>query len=76
MNLGDITTERSDHANTTVWVADVLRSRIAAGELPPGAKLSEQQLAASMQVSRNTLRGAAGGAVELAELLAAEGYFD
>ena len=27
-------------------------------------------------VSHNTLRGAAGGAVELAELLAAEGYFD
>ncbi|MBP3037496.1 GntR family transcriptional regulator [Arthrobacter sp. zg-ZUI100] len=58
VNLGDITSERSDHANTTVWVADVLRSRIAAGELPPGAKLSEQQLAASMQVSRNTLREA------------------
>ena len=58
VNLGDITTERSDHANTTVWVAEVLRSRIAAGELPPGTKLSEQQLAASMQVSRNTLREA------------------
>jgi DNA-binding GntR family transcriptional regulator len=58
VNLGDITTERSDHANTTVWVADVLRRRIAAGELPPGTKLSEQQLAASMQVSRNTLREA------------------
>lgn len=27
-------------------------------------------------VSHNTLRGAAGGAVELAELLASEGYFD
>ncbi|MBQ2437865.1 MAG: aspartate-semialdehyde dehydrogenase, partial [Clostridia bacterium] len=27
-------------------------------------------------VSHNTLRGAAGGAVELAELLAAKGYFD
>ena len=27
-------------------------------------------------VSHNTLRGAAGGAVELAELLAAEGWFD
>ncbi len=58
MNLGDITAERSDHANTTAWVADVLRSRIAAGKLPPGTKLSEQQLAASMQVSRNTLREA------------------
>ncbi|HAM68183.1 MAG TPA: aspartate-semialdehyde dehydrogenase, partial [Ruminococcus sp.] len=27
-------------------------------------------------LSHNTLRGAAGGAVELAELLAAKGYFD
>ena len=27
-------------------------------------------------VSHNTLRGAAGGAVELAELLASKGYFD
>ncbi|MDN3482341.1 GntR family transcriptional regulator [Arthrobacter sp. APC 3897] len=58
VNLGDITTDRSGHANTTAWVADVLRSRIAAGELPPGTKLSEQQLADSMQVSRNTLREA------------------
>lgn len=58
VNLGEITTARADHANTTVWVADVLRSRIAAGELLPGTKLSEQQLAASMQVSRNTLREA------------------
>ena len=58
VNLGDVTTERTDHANTTVWVADVLRAGIAAGELLPGTKLSEQQLAASLQVSRNTLREA------------------
>ncbi|MCC9195271.1 GntR family transcriptional regulator [Arthrobacter sp. zg-Y820] len=58
VNPADITTDRTDHANTTVWVADVLRRRIAAGELAPGTKLSEQQLAASMQVSRNTLREA------------------
>ena len=36
----------------------MLRSRIAAGELLPGTKLSEQQLAAALQVSRNTLREA------------------
>ncbi|MET4061802.1 DNA-binding GntR family transcriptional regulator [Arthrobacter sp. UYP6] len=58
VNLGDIIADRADHANTTVWVADVLRSRIAAGDLLPGTKLSEQQLAASLQVSRNTLREA------------------
>ncbi|MCQ1950757.1 MULTISPECIES: GntR family transcriptional regulator [Arthrobacter] len=58
VNLGDVTTERADHANTTVWVANVLRGSIAAGELLPGTKLSEQQLAASLQVSRNTLREA------------------
>lgn len=58
MHLGDIMTDRADHANITVWAAEVLRSRIAAGELLPGTKLSEQQLAASLQVSRNTLREA------------------
>ncbi|WP_104054911.1 MULTISPECIES: GntR family transcriptional regulator [unclassified Arthrobacter] len=57
-NLEDVIADRADHANTTVWVADVLRSRIAAGELLPGTKLSEQQLATSLQVSRNTLREA------------------
>ena len=29
-----------------------------------------------VSLSHNTLRGAAGGAVEMAELLAAKGYFD
>lgn len=58
VNLGDDAAQRDAHANTTVWVAEVLRSRIAAGELLPGTKLSEQQLAASLQVSRNTLREA------------------
>lgn len=56
--MGDISADRAGHVNTTAWVADVLRSRIAAGDLPPGTKLSEQQLAASLQVSRNTLREA------------------
>lgn len=56
--MGDISADRAGHVNTTAWVADVLRSRIAAGDLLPGTKLSEQQLAASLQVSRNTLREA------------------
>ncbi|MCC3271061.1 GntR family transcriptional regulator [Arthrobacter gengyunqii] len=58
VNQEDIIADRADHANTTAWVADVLRSRIASGDLLPGTKLSEQQLAASLQVSRNTLREA------------------
>ena len=58
VNQEDIIADRADHANITAWVADVLRSRIASGELLPGTKLSEQQLAASLQVSRNTLREA------------------
>ncbi|ELT43229.1 transcriptional regulator [Arthrobacter nitrophenolicus] len=36
----------------------MLRNRIAAGELTPGSKLSEQSLSTSLGVSRNTLRQA------------------
>jgi DNA-binding GntR family transcriptional regulator len=50
--------EGSTHAHTGAWVAAVLRSRIAEGQLLPGAKLSEQALSAAMGVSRNTLREA------------------
>ena len=46
------------HAHTGAWIAGVLRSRISAGQLPPGTKLSEQKLAAALGVSRNTLREA------------------
>jgi DNA-binding GntR family transcriptional regulator len=46
------------HAHTGAWVASVLRSRISAGELPPGTKLSEQKLSEALGVSRNTLREA------------------
>lgn len=46
------------HAHTGAWVAGVLRSRISAGQLPPGTKLSEQKLSAALGVSRNTLREA------------------
>ncbi|MDO5745348.1 MAG: GntR family transcriptional regulator [Micrococcaceae bacterium] len=50
--------EGSTHAHTGAWVAAVLRSRIAEGQLLPGAKLSEQTLSAALGVSRNTLREA------------------
>lgn len=36
----------------------MLRARIAAGQLTPGSKLSEQSLSATLGVSRNTLRQA------------------
>jgi DNA-binding GntR family transcriptional regulator len=49
---------RAAHAHTGAWTAGVLRSRIAAGELPPGTKLSEQKLSETLGVSRNTLREA------------------
>jgi len=48
----------AEHAHTTAWTASVLRHRIAAGELTPGSKLSEQSLSAALGVSRNTLRQA------------------
>ncbi|MFJ6027782.1 GntR family transcriptional regulator [Pseudarthrobacter sp. NPDC092424] len=48
----------AEHAHTTAWVASVLRNRIAAGELTPGSKLSEQSLSTALGVSRNTLRQA------------------
>lgn len=44
------------HAHTAAWAADVLRERISAGELRPGAKLPEEALAAELGVSRHTLR--------------------
>ncbi|KFF60567.1 GntR family transcriptional regulator [Cryobacterium sp. MLB-32] len=46
------------HAETGMWVASLLRERIAAGQLAPGAKLSEQALSEVLSVSRNTLREA------------------
>jgi DNA-binding GntR family transcriptional regulator len=49
---------QATHAHTGAWVAGVLRSRISAGQLPPGTKLSEQKLSEALGVSRNTLREA------------------
>ncbi|WP_035763590.1 GntR family transcriptional regulator [Arthrobacter sp. H20] len=54
----DRTSGSAEHAHTAVWIATVLRGRIAAGELTPGSKLSEQSLSMALGVSRNTLREA------------------
>ena len=58
LNLDDAAAHRASHANITLWAAEVLRGQIAAGNLLPGTKLSEQQLASSLNISRNTLREA------------------
>ncbi len=51
-------TSGARHAETGIWVASVLRERIAAGQLAPGSKLSEEALGEALGVSRNTLREA------------------
>lgn len=48
----------AEHAHRTAWAAGVVRRWIAAGRLKPGMKLSEYSLAATLHVSRNTLREA------------------
>ena len=45
-------------ASTAELVADVLRGRIAEGQLPPGTRLAEEAIGAALAVSRNTLREA------------------
>ena len=45
-----------DRSSTAERVADVLRRRITEGDLPPGSRLSEEQLVQVLRVSRNTLR--------------------
>ncbi len=45
-------------ASTAERVAEILRRRVTEGDLPPGTQLSEEQLSAVLQVSRNTLREA------------------
>lgn len=44
--------------STARRVADVLRARITEGKLPPGTRLSEEDIGAVLGVSRNTLREA------------------
>lgn len=45
-------------ASTAGRVADVLRTHITEGRLPPGTRLSEEDLGTALGVSRNTLREA------------------
>ncbi|MDQ1013347.1 DNA-binding GntR family transcriptional regulator [Streptomyces sp. V4I23] len=45
-------------SSTADRVADILRSRIAEGYLPPGSKLSEDAIGNALGISRNTLREA------------------
>lgn len=45
-------------ASTAQAVATVLRSQIAAGRILPGVQLREERIAASLEVSRNTVREA------------------
>ncbi|AEW92594.1 MULTISPECIES: GntR family transcriptional regulator [Streptomycetaceae] len=44
--------------STAERVADILRDRIAEGDLPPGVRLSEEAIGGTLGVSRNTLREA------------------
>lgn len=47
-----------DRSSTAERIADFLRRRITEGDLPPGTRLSEEQLVEVLRVSRNTLREA------------------
>ncbi|SNS19107.1 transcriptional regulator, GntR family [Geodermatophilus pulveris] len=47
-----------DRSSTAERVADLLRRRVIEGDLPPGRRLSEEQLVDVLHVSRNTLREA------------------
>lgn len=47
-----------ERVSTAERVADVLRTRITEGDLPPGTRLSEEAIGAALRVSRNTLREA------------------
>jgi DNA-binding GntR family transcriptional regulator len=47
-----------DRSSTAERVAELLRHRVIEGDLPPGTRLSEEQLVEVLRVSRNTLREA------------------
>ncbi|AHH93580.1 GntR family transcriptional regulator [Kutzneria viridogrisea] len=47
-----------ERVSTAERVADVLRTRIIVGDLPPGTRLSEEAIGSALGVSRNTLREA------------------
>ncbi|MFE7775943.1 GntR family transcriptional regulator [Streptomyces sp. NPDC057445] len=58
--LGELSDDRRllGRTSTAERVADILRSRIAEGFFPPGARLSEDSIGGALGVSRNTLREA------------------
>lgn len=47
-----------EHAQATIWAANVLRTAMNDGALTPGTKLSEIHIAELLGISRNTLRQA------------------
>jgi DNA-binding GntR family transcriptional regulator len=49
---------RLDRMSTVELIADTLRGWITHGQLPPGTRLSEEELCDALEVSRNTLREA------------------
>lgn len=59
-DLGDLADDRAllGRTSTAQRVADILRTRIAEGFFPPGARLSEENIGGALGVSRNTLREA------------------
>lgn len=57
-SLESLAVRRPEHAQSTDWVAGVLRQAMDGGALVPGAKLAEEHLAGVLDVSRNTLRQA------------------
>lgn len=56
LDISDAGGRHLKRAEAAEWVASVLRSNIAAGELLPGSKLPEEELSDLLGVSRNTLR--------------------
>lgn len=58
--LGELADDRRllGRTSTAERVADILRTRIAEGFFPPGARLSEDSIGGALGVSRNTLREA------------------
>ncbi|MGW0121683.1 GntR family transcriptional regulator [Streptomyces sp. NPDC003327] len=57
---GELAEDRAllGRTSTAERVADILRTRIAEGFFPPGARLSEDSIGGALGVSRNTLREA------------------
>ncbi|HIY85117.1 MAG TPA: GntR family transcriptional regulator [Candidatus Yaniella excrementavium] len=58
LNANDDNDDDQLHAHTPTRIAAELRRLICKGSLDPGAKLSEEIIAAEFEVSRNTLREA------------------